>query len=208
MIKNQGFTLIELMIVVAIIGILSMFALPAYQDYVRKTQLAESIAATSGIRTTLLEQYLVMGSYDDAFLATAFGGQKDLSLPGFSVNITAKTAELGGFPHLRKLEVELITQQTNGMNITGGTFDPSDVANAANEAGSIAHKEAGTLTYYFDSKFDGYGQNPQLQMAFEINAGSVRFRCKQSSFKESIGRKLLNTACANAVSDNAGWETL
>lgn len=208
MIKSQGFTLIELMIVVAIIGILSMFALPAYQDYVRKTQLAESIAATSGVRTTLLEHYLVMGSYDDAFLATAFGGQKDLSLPGFSVNITAKTAELGGFPHLRKLDVDLITQSTGGMNTPSGLYDIQDVGNAVREAESIRHKEAGTITYYFDSKFDSYGQNPQLQMAFDIQSGSVRFTCKKSSFKEGIGRKLLNSNCANDITAQSGWESL
>lgn len=42
---NQGFTLIELMIVVAIIGILSMVALPAYTDYITRGKLSEAIAA-------------------------------------------------------------------------------------------------------------------------------------------------------------------
>jgi type IV pilus assembly protein PilA len=55
--KQQGFTLIELMIVVAIIGILAAIAIPAYQDYTIRAQVSEGISLASGAKTAIAEYY-------------------------------------------------------------------------------------------------------------------------------------------------------
>ncbi len=58
---QKGFTLIELMIVVAIIGILAAVALPAYQDYTARAKVSEIIVQMSGAKTQVSEYYATVG---------------------------------------------------------------------------------------------------------------------------------------------------
>lgn len=60
---QQGFTLIELMIVVAIIGILAAVAIPAYQDYTIRAQVSEGLSLASGAKTALAEFYNQRGTF-------------------------------------------------------------------------------------------------------------------------------------------------
>lgn len=115
--KQGGFTLIELMIVVAIIGVLASIAVPQYQNYVGRAQVSEAISLASSAKTAVSEYYLTNGSWptdtDDAGIETMEG------------SYVASTG-LTGTGGLIQVTMKGTGDVATGLEGTSLIFEPSD----------------------------------------------------------------------------------
>lgn len=109
--KNKGFTLIELMIVVAIIGILAAIAIPAYQDYTIRTRVSEGINLSFEAKTAVSETVSSFGRFPSA--VASYGLPAAVSMAGQNTRAVGVTAPATG--------VITITYRT-----LGGSTAPGD----------------------------------------------------------------------------------
>lgn len=76
---QQGFTLIELMIVVAIIGILAAIAIPAYQDYTKRAHVGEGLQLAAGSKTAIAEYYASNGVWPSTNASAGIASATDIN---------------------------------------------------------------------------------------------------------------------------------
>ncbi len=131
---QQGFTLIELMIVVAIIGILAAIAIPAYQDYTIRAQVSEGLALAGGAKVAMTEYYQDKG----VFPATG-------DLAGLSLTTTGKYVSSVVSTGTDTVGTITITYETADANAALDGLNLTLVATPDPTAGSVVWVCDGTI---------------------------------------------------------------
>ncbi len=127
---QQGFTLIELMIVVAIIGILAAIAIPAYQDYTIRAKVSEGLNLASGAKAAVTEYYQDKGSFPSDNATAGLPAATDIK----GNNVSKVEVGQNG--------VITITYSGGGTNLNGKTVTLTPAVNNGSISWTCA---AGTL---------------------------------------------------------------
>ncbi|EPI7280702.1 pilin, partial [Neisseria gonorrhoeae] len=149
---QKGFTLIELMIVIAIVGILAAVALPAYQDYTARAQVSEAILLAEGQKSAVTEYYLNHGIWPAnngaAGVASSPTDIKGKYVESVTVEkgvVTAKMLSSGVNNEIKGKRLSLWAKRQDGsvkwfcgQPVTRAAADTKDdTVTAANDAGKI-----------------------------------------------------------------------
>jgi len=147
--KQSGFTLIELMIVVAIIGILAAVAVPAYQDYAVRARASEGLELASGYKTTVAENaanasQINLGTPGVGGTA-AFPGTRNVSnltvAPNGEIVVTMSPVAGNG--------TLILAPRDGASGLTQGVVPTNQIAWYCNAAGSAKGGSAGSLPAKF-----------------------------------------------------------
>ena len=131
---QQGFTLIELMIVVAIIGILAAIAIPAYQDYTIRAQVSEGLSLSGAAKAAVTEYYQDQGAYP------ADNNEAGLEA---AANISGKyVSQVGVAANVITISYSNTAPQSANANINGATL----TLTALDNGGSVSWTCAGGAT--------------------------------------------------------------
>ncbi len=172
---QKGFTLIELMIVVAIIGILSMIAMPSYQDYTRRTYVAEGLALSSMARLAVAEHYSTTGEWPWSNAEAGLPAANKITGQGTQGIALAPGKKYTGAISEDSSTTDIVIYFNEKVM---GQLYPSPAPSDPNDIGITSYVNTLTLTP-------------------EITAGSIRWECKAKGF--DLKARWLPASCRSTM---------
>lgn len=134
---QKGFTLIELMIVIAIIGILAALAIPAYQDYIARTQMTEALNLAGGQKSAVTEYHADKGSFPTSNTEAGIAAASQIKGNYVkSVSIGANgviTATMKGSGISQDIQGATLTLTPTAQTATAGSYEWTCAASVSNK---------------------------------------------------------------------------